>query len=501
MRTILASMILMVAVVCGHQVNAATYYVAPQGTVAAAMPDGSLMRPFASVADALGSGRVKGGDTVLLKDGTHGGMPLYQFAFDAPVIIASQNGKKAHVDWISIRGASSNLTFERLSVWPTDIATVPAGNVVETQSDASNIVFKNLDIRSDVTATNYLQWDAAKWNSRAVSGISLGGAGNIAQSNQLTGVYMGIVLNGKGTMAIDNVIEGFNGDALRPLGTNSVLRGNLVKNCVATDQNHDDGIQGFKENGGTIAGVVIDRNTILEWTAAPDHPLRCALQGMFLSDAIYENLTVTNNLVSTSQFHGITLSGGRNAKIVNNTIVNAKGVTGPYPWLKIWDTPAPVNVLVANNLVMSLAGPASTGNNVTFRNNSVIGTPGAVFQNPFTFDYRPKATSGFLDSADAALAPSIDILGKSRPSGAGPDRGAYEVATTVIATPPPQNPGPVPNVPVVVKPVVTGPVVTGPVVTAPVVVNGPRKPVRGWIGRSLRDLIDGAFGRWSTVKF
>ena len=104
-----------------------------------------------------------------------------------------------------------------------------------------------------------------------------------------------------------------------------------AKNCVVTDANHDDGIQGFKPGGGTISGLVIDRNTILEWTAAPDHPLRCALQGMFLSDAIYENLVVSNNLVSTSQYHGITLSGGRNAKIVNNTVVNAKGVTGSTP--------------------------------------------------------------------------------------------------------------------------------------------------------------------------
>ncbi len=514
MRTILASMILVVAIVRGHQVDAETYYVAPVGAVVAAIPDGSLAKPFASIGDALYGGKVRGGDTVLLKDGTHGSVAVYQVAFDAPVTIASQNGKQAHIDWISIRGASSNLTFERISVWPTDIATVPSGYVIETQSEASNIVFKDLDIRSDPAAPNYLQWDAAKWNTRGVSGISLGGAGNIAQSNQITGVYVGIGLNGVGSKALDNVVDGFNGDALRAVGNNTVLRGNLVKNCVATDGNHDDGIQGFKEGGGTLSGIVIDRNTILEWTAAPDHPLRCSLQGMFLSDAIYENLTVTNNLVSTSQYHGITLSGGRNSRILNNTIVNAKGMTGPYPWLKIWDTPTPVNVLVANNLAMSVSGPATIESNLTFRNNSVIGTPGAVFENAFAFDYRPTATSAFVDTADAASAPSVDILGNPRPSGNGPDRGAYEIVKaldTGVAKPPPENPKPAPDVPVAEKPVVTNPVVTNPVVTPVVkpvvtpavepVVKPVVKPADRWVRKSLRNLINRSFSRWRTVRF
>ena len=523
MKTIVASMIVMVACVQGHLAQADSYYVAPLGAVPAAVPDGSLARPFASVDTALRSGKVKGGDTVLLMDGNHGGLALYKVAFDSPVTITSQNGKQAHLDWISIRGASANLTFDKLSIWPTDVATTTVRNLVEMQGEASKIVFQNLDIRSDANATNYLQWDAATWNARVFNGINIGGAGGIARANQLTGVYMGITLNGNGSMALDNIIEGFNGDGLRPLGNDTILRGNLVKNCVDTDGNHDDGIQGFKSGGGTISGVVIDRNTILEWTAAADHPLRCALQGIFLSDATYENLTLTNNLVSTSQYHGITLSGGQNSRIVNNTVVNAKGVTSPYPWLKIWDTPLPVNVLVANNLAMSISSPAAAGSALTFRNNSVIGTPGAVFENPFAFDYRPNDRSGFIDTGDAASAPATDILGKPRPLGNGPDRGAYEVGEVVdplapsapqegtapsedelssgepVVTEPvvtdPVVVDPVVTEPVVTEPVVTEPVVTEPVLTAPVVTDpiatepiskkGPGKPVGRWASDPL----------------
>lgn len=464
----------------GQEVMAETYYVAPQGAPSAVMPDGSLAKPFTSIGQALYSGKVKGGDTVLLMDGSHGSVSLYKIAFDKPVIIASQNGKNAHIDWISIKGASSNMSFERITVWPTDRASMPTGNLIETLSEASDIVFSDMSIRSSSDAVNYLQWDAATWDANRVHGFSLNGPRNIARGNQLTAIYMGITLTGTGSMALDNVIDGFNGDGLRPLGDNNVVRGNLVKNCAKTDANHDDGIQGFKANRGTISGLIIDRNTILEWTAAPDHPLRCSLQGMFLSDAIYENLMVTNNLVATSQYHGITLSGGKNAKIINNTVVNAKSVTGPYPWLKIWDTPLPVNVLVANNVAMSVGGPSNAGSELTFRNNSVIGTPGAVFENSFAFDYRPKASSGFVDTGDGASAPSVDILGKPRPAGNGPDRGAYEVTEAGATIEPPalevspapeDNAEPTTEVPTETEPVVTDPVVTDPVVTDPVVTD------------------------------
>lgn len=509
MRTILASMILVAAIVSGKQVKSETYYVAPIGAASLATPDGTLARPFKSLGDALYGGKVKGGDSLLLMDGNHGSFAFYQLAFDSTVTIASQNERRAHVDWISLRGRTTHLTFERLTIWSAENSGPPSGNLIETQSEAADIVFQDISVFGNADAANYLQWDAAKWNLGVSNGLSISGPRNIAQRNQITAVYMGITMTGDDSIALDNIIEGFNGDGLRALGTNNVLRGNLVKNCVTTDGNHDDGIQGFDLIDGRIAGLVIDRNTILEWTAAPDHPLRCSLQGIFLGDAIYENLTVTNNIVSTTQYHGITVGGGHNARIVNNTVVNAKSITGPYPWLRIWETPAPVNVVVANNLAMSLSGPASNAGSLTFLSNSVIGTPGAVFENPFTFDYRPKASSGFIDTADAAFAPAVDILGKPRPSGKGPDRGAYEMAETqdpAKPTDPPNSALPKPDQPGSTAPVATAPGTTAPPgttvpgATKPVAGPGPRRPMGSWIRRTVADMINRTLGRWGSFR-
>ena len=48
---------------------AETYYVAPLETVIAGTPDGSAGLPFASIPAAFASGKIKGGDTLLLQSG------------------------------------------------------------------------------------------------------------------------------------------------------------------------------------------------------------------------------------------------------------------------------------------------------------------------------------------------------------------------------------------------------------------------------------------------
>ena len=405
-----------------------TYYVAPLDAVVAGTPDGTEGLPFLSIDAALKSGKVKGGDTLLLKDGAYGEVTIKtNAAFDKPVVIMSQSAKAAHFDSILLALNTRNLILRNLSVWPRDPATGKL-NLVRAYNTTSYITVDGLDVRSEEGAGTYMQWDAAKWEARKFNGIFLQGPRSLVTGNRVTGVYHGIMVD-YDAQIINNVIEGFNGDGLRAF-SRSTVRGNRVSNCVNTDANHDDGFQSFAISGIPVTDLVIDSNVIIEWTGAPDHPLRCMLQGIGLFDGFYDNLTIVNNLVSVTQYHGITVAGARGAKIFNNTVVNTRGLTGTRPYIAIRphrDGPVSTDVLVANNVAMSIQGLASTTDRVVFLNNSVIGIPSQVFENPTAFDYRPKASSGFIDTGDATAAPTTDVMGLKRPSGPLPDRGAYEV--------------------------------------------------------------------------
>lgn len=419
----------------GAPTLAEIYYVAPPGAVIAGTPDGTEALPFPSLTAAFESGRIAGGDTILLKEGNYGDVEVRGRIFDTPVVIASQLRRTAHLDSLLIAGGSRNLTFQRLSVWPRDPAKGKL-QLVRAYADTSDITIERFRIMGAADGENFMSWDAATWEARLFDGILLQGPRSLAIRNRLTAVNMGVSIAGADSQALRNTVNGFNGDGLRGLGDNNVIQSNKVFNCVATNGNHDDGMQSFAGPSGRVNNLVIDSNAIVEWTGAEDHPLRCTLQGIGLFDGFFDNLVVTNNLIATTNYNGLTVLGARKARVVNNTVVNGRGQTSKFPWLMLGPhkngTPSS-DTVVANNLAMSFMGASSPQQRVEFLDNSVIGTPGAMFENPFAFDYRPKAASGFIDTANDAMAPLRDVMNQKRPSGGASDRGAYETQVGVAS--------------------------------------------------------------------
>jgi Right handed beta helix region len=423
--------------------HTADWYVAPlDKPPAKAAPSGSKGDPFATVAKALASGKVKGGDRILLMSGPHGALMIDKTpAFSQQVTIMSETGRTAQLDSVEVRNAS-NIRLLSLSVWPSNPSTTTSGKwLVLTAESTADIVVQNLVIRSEKGEVDkFANWSRDAWLKHPFNGIFLLGPRSSAVGNNLAGIAFGIALSGNGSRAINNVVDFYSGDGLRGLGNHNVFRGNRVVNCITVSDNHADGFQSWAGPSGKVVGLVIDRNVIIEWTyARKDHPFRCQLQGIGLFDGFYDDLTITNNLVTTTQFHGISVYGARNAIVANNTVANTNNLTGGDPFLAVVNhkngTPSS-NVIVSNNLAMKFVDENRPGSTVVFRKNSVIGTPGAVFRNPSALDYRPKSTSGFIDTGDAASATSIDLLGNPRPSGAGPDRGAYEVVVGGAAATP-----------------------------------------------------------------
>jgi hypothetical protein len=212
--------------------------------------------------------------------------------------------------------------------------------------------------------------------------------------------------------------------------------GNIVRNNVIHDTNIGRQYPGIFVYGGGKGINIVEGNVI--WNAGEGIQV--------VSDAI-----VRNNIIFNCSVTGITatphaaVSKVRNAKIVNNTIVNhPRGI-------RIRWGGAP-DMIFSNNAVYcpgSIAVDASGVTDVAFSANYIEGRLIGVaidnsrfidgtgitdtFYNPEKKNYWPKSGSLLLNNADPAYTPKLDFNNTTRKSPF--DVGAYETGEY------PTNPG------------------------------------------------------------
>lgn len=412
---------------------AATYYVAPRDATPCAAPTGTQSCPF-STPDAAMS-KAKAGDTILLKDGEYDGWEISGEAPATPITIRSQNGKSARLEWIRVTDGSQNLVIQNLSLWPSNPDTAGATRI--SVSESSQIIIDGMDVRSAEDAADYPNWDSDTWANRNIKGVQTRFGSNVTiRNSSFMGLGYAAVLLEDGDIFENNQIRGFSMDGLRVLGDDVVVRGNLITDCVRINANHPDGMQSWSQNGHPVKNMVIEGNAILEWSNPVVSAKRCRLQGIGFFDGWYDDITIVNNVISTTAYHGISLYGARRATVVNNTVVNGLSEKQSYPWIGIFKnkngTPS-TDVTVQNNLVMKMVASSSSTNRNVVRTNSIIGNPDKVFTDAAAFDYRPKADSGFIDTGNPDVAPPVDLRQYRRPAGNGPDRGAYETGSARVS--------------------------------------------------------------------
>ena len=393
-------------------------------------PSGS--NTYVSFASLAASKKLVGGDNVMFMAGYHGQLTVSGQNFTAPITLMAAPGAVAQVESIVVT-SSSKVVIKDLKVWQSG-TTAWGTNQIQADANTSDIVFQNLDVRAVPDSVNYPLWDLATWTKNKRSGIEMKGTRNSAIGNRVTGINFGISASGNGALIEKNIIDGFSGDGMRALGDNSVVRGNRVQNCVHIDANHADGFQSWSRGPagvgtGTVRNLVIDGNKIFEWNNPTVSPLKCKLQGVGMFDGMYDGVKVTNNLVSSTQYHGIAIAGALNTVINNNTVTAPLTVKQNYPWIKISNhkngTPSR-NVLVANNTSNGMGVPASTVYNVVVKNNVLVTNPPAEFVSPVGQNFALQPTAKSANTGATAYAPPVDILGVPRPRGSAPDTGAYE---------------------------------------------------------------------------
>jgi len=109
--------------------RAETVFVAPGGAESA---NGSSDAPWASVRDALASGRVNGGDTIRLAKGRYGRLELRGFRFSKPVSIVAADDSVRNARVLELFG------FEGLERKKIPTASAGGGEKSTTRTSAAN---------------------------------------------------------------------------------------------------------------------------------------------------------------------------------------------------------------------------------------------------------------------------------------------------------------------------------------------------------------------------
>lgn len=407
---------------------AADYYVDP--SAGSSDGTGEADDPWSTLEAAIASGAfeatVQGGDRVLLDSGYHGELVLDGLDFEPPVVIEAD--ADASPQLARVRIGSSGVVLRGLSISPSHAPSYESGTIVDVEG--SDVTIEDCDIFSEDDATG---WSADDWISRASSGVGVGGSDVTIANNHIRNVRFGISADGVRAHIVGNTIDGFSADGLRGLGDYELFEYNLVKNVYVDgdlDDNHDDGFQSWSvgDDGvgtGEVIGVVLRGNVILNYED-PDQPFRATLQGIGCFDGTFVDWVIENNVVITDHWHGITLLGARNSRIVNNTVIDVNDESPGPPWISIdahKDGTPPEGCLVRNNLATDYAN-ADTG--VTEDHNFVIEDPFALFVDPDHHDLHLLPTAEVIDQGTVEQAPETDADGIARPQGDGVDLGAFE---------------------------------------------------------------------------
>jgi hypothetical protein len=430
-----------------------TFYIDPQrGSMA---NDGSGARPWRTLTEVMSpqnhmvatrkhrdnssdamepinpEGPIKPGDTLVLMSGDHGTVDIRQYANDAFISVVAGKQQTPVIGAMRVAG-SSHWLFRGLKFQgarPTESGMYNKEVSIEGQGffgPSDNIVFVD---NSFSTADSTDSWTDRDWVDKPyLVTLATSARCSTLAHNHFFNVRIAIGMEGDNSMIEDNLIERFGNDGMDIAASDLTVRRNLIRDGMhtPTETLHPDGIQGWGEK----RNVVIDSNRVLNF----NHPL----QGISVFDGHWVGVTVTNNLVITTAWDGMTMLGVDDAVIANNTVIRAKpdGVT---TWLKVApskDHRASSNVVVRNNIStliglsdaqcdhniaeLSFACKSSTPQprkdprlNRNVVDKMILRSIG-YDPNMKTFDLRPTPGGSAYQAGSEQSAPPVDITGRKR---------------------------------------------------------------------------------------
>lgn len=297
-----------------------TYYVDPAH--GSPRGNGTALRPWRTLEEVARGGRLRTGDTILLRSGHHGDVTL-SGNNATTITIAAQPGHVPQLSRLVVR-QGRRWRIKGLAISPSFGGEAYKGNIVTIAEGgpSAEIVFEDCFVFS---ASDSSAWTAKQWMS-ANSGIFSGrhGTGITLRNNYVLNTRFGMSLCSPDSLCEGNVVSRFSGDGIRVTRDGITVQYNVIRNIYVGDKdgdkNHDDGIQCFLFNKGTgtVRRVTIRGNIIADCDGEK-RGLATHMQGIGFFDGPLVEFLVEKNVVMVAHWHGVSLYDAQGCRILDNT--------------------------------------------------------------------------------------------------------------------------------------------------------------------------------------
>lgn len=388
------------------------------------------------------SAPIKPGDVIELMSGDHGNVHIRGINKEFITVQAAPGQTPVlhslQIEWASkwmfiglkVQGARANNSLQGRGL-------VDFGHNL-WRGPSENIIFINGSVS---TANDTRGWSDMDWITKPFKiGMHSGATCVTISGNHFFNLRDALTIDGDHSLVEGNEIDNFGNDAIDLIASNVIVRNNTITNARHTPSEplHADGIQGWTREGAINKNVVIEKNWIINTGATHN------LQGITIFDGKWEGLIISNNVVVTNHWHGIAISGIKHAKIINNTVVPSDPKKH-QTWITVGkgkDGTSSRDIVVRNNIAARLI---YHGDGIIADHNIVaemiasdilgktvyISKPGdyhghnIIDPNIYNtlvkvdnvkgkYDLRLRGNSTAVGSGNPKLAPTTDILGRTR---------------------------------------------------------------------------------------
>jgi len=346
------------------QENFHSFYVDP--AAGSMKNDGSASAPWSTLEDVVAanlfydrgknsSAPIHPGDVIYLRSGNHGSPRFYGIVNSNFVTVKAAPGQVPTVARLEVNGVGKFI-FEGLTFANTSNAILARIDQTSNFGASKDIVFIENTLYANL---NVSSWTQADWVRNApFAGFLTAGSCISILNNHFSNLKNGMQIYSDDTIVAGNTIDFFGDDGIDIVGSNVTVKNNIITNNLnINDGNHNDGIQGWTFGDKTNSNVVISGNLVLN--SVKTLPFPGSMQGISIFDGAWKNVRITDNIVASNLWHGISLYASvsmSDAAVANNVVV-ASDNAHCQTWLGVFKGSSgmvPINISVTDNLVSNL---------------------------------------------------------------------------------------------------------------------------------------------------